>query len=145
MSEIIEVSGVKLEVDLREAKKIEKYRVGDNVKVLKKGQYSSDTYKSYPGVIVGFDAFKERPTIVIAYLDVDYSSAKVGFLYLNKDSSDVEICPMIGEDVVINKTTAIEALDREIIKKQQELQDLEMKKKYFLDNFGKYFNRCKSR
>jgi hypothetical protein len=145
MSEIIEVGGVKLEVDLREAKKIEKYRVGDNVKVLKKGQYSGDTYKSYPGVIVGFDAFKERPTIVIAYLDVDYSSAKVGFLYFNKDSSDVEICPMIGEDVVINKTTAIEALDREIIKKQQELQDLEMKKKYFLDNFGKYFNRCKSR
>jgi hypothetical protein len=142
--ETIEINGVKLEVDLREAKKIEKYRVGDNVKLLVKNPgYGETAYSSYPGVIVGFDAFKERPTIIIAYLKVDYNQASVQFIYLNKDSKDVEVCPMIGEDAVIDKTRAIEMLDRDIAKKQQELTDLEMRRKYFLDNFHKHFGRSK--
>jgi hypothetical protein len=38
---IIEVSGVKLEVDLRQARRIEEIRIGDRVKVLTK-DYSAD-------------------------------------------------------------------------------------------------------
>lgn len=33
---IIEIDGVKIEVDLRTAKRIDTYRVGDNVKILNK-------------------------------------------------------------------------------------------------------------
>ena len=136
---IIEIGGVKVEVDLRYATQVESYKVGDNVKVLVK-EYS-DSFKSYPGVIIGFDNFQVRPTIVICYLKTSYNKAEIVFLYLTKDSKDVEICSMIGNDLAINKTTVLELLDSEIIKKEQELIDLKAQKGYFLVNFGKYFER----
>lgn len=136
---IIEVGGVKLEVDLRYAKQIESYKVGDNVKVLLK-EYS-DTFKSYPGVIVGFDNFVQRPTIVIAYLNMGYDKAEVKFLYLTVDSKDAEICPMIGDELAVNKISAVQMLDRDIERKEQELQELKRRKDYFLQNFGRYFEK----
>ena len=44
---IIEINGLKLEIDLRSAKRIDSFRVGDNVKILRK-DYNS--YKSCYGV-----------------------------------------------------------------------------------------------
>ena len=86
---LIEVNGVKLEVDMRYAKKVEQYRVGDKVKVLIK-KYS-DTSTSHIGVIVGFDNFEQRPTIIVAYIESDYSGTKLNFVHINKDTKDVEI------------------------------------------------------
>lgn len=63
---VIEINGVKLEVDMRYAKRVDELRVGSKVKVLNK-EYSS--YKVYPGVIVGFEEFDNLPTIVVAYLE----------------------------------------------------------------------------
>lgn len=76
---IIEIGGVKLELDMRTGKttQIDTFKVGDNVKVLIK-EY--DSYKSYAGVIVGFDNFKERPTIIVAYLKMGYSEADIKFI-----------------------------------------------------------------
>ena len=64
---VVEIGGVKLEVDLRHARVIENFKIGDTVKVLLK-KYG-DSYESHLGVIVGFDNFKERPTIVIAHVE----------------------------------------------------------------------------
>ncbi|MHC4294732.1 MAG: hypothetical protein ACYSTL_04025, partial [Planctomycetota bacterium] len=50
---VVEINGVKLEVDLRHAKVIDQFRVGDRVKVLKK-KYEK-VYESHPGAIIGFD------------------------------------------------------------------------------------------
>ena len=66
----IEINGVKLEVDLRTCRRIDTFKVGDNVKILKK-QYNE--YRVYSGVIVDFVNFKERPAIVVAYFDHDYN------------------------------------------------------------------------
>ena len=68
---VIEVNGVKLEVDLRQAVRIDTLGVGDRVKVMVK-IYSD--YKVYAGVVVGFEPFKELPTIIIAYLDTQYKT-----------------------------------------------------------------------
>ena len=57
---IIEIDGVKIEVDMRTAKRIDTFKVGDNVKVLCK---SGDDFKVRPGVIIDFCNFKEKPTI----------------------------------------------------------------------------------
>jgi len=130
---IIEIGGVKLEVDLRHVKTVEKYRIGDNVKVLQK-EYS-DTYHSYPGVIVGFDNFVARPTIIIAYLD----GSAVNFLFLNADSKDAEICPMVGDDLTIDKQGALDVLDRDIARREGELVEAKAKRMYFIANFGRYF------
>ena len=70
---IVEVNGIKLEVDLRTAKRIDQLTdqltIGSRVKCLVK-QYSD--FKTVPGVVVGFEPFEKLPTIVVAYLDTDY-------------------------------------------------------------------------
>lgn len=133
---IIEINGEKFEVDLRSAKKIENFKVGDKVKLLKKG-YSS--YEPYPGLIIGFEPFKETPTIVIAYLEVNYNTADIKFEYFNNKTKDVEVCPMEVFDMPIEKAQVIEKFEKEILCKQDEVEKLKAKKDYFIKMFGKYF------
>jgi hypothetical protein len=135
---IIEINGMKLEVDLSDCRVIDNYRVGDSIKVLKK-EYSN--YESLPGVIVGFDNFEKLPTIIIAYLKIDYSEAKIKFVYFNSESKEIEICPMNDADMPFEKKRVIEMFDREIYKKEEELDGIKRQKEFFLAQFGKYFNK----
>ena len=138
---IVEINGIKMEIDLSQCKVIENYKVGDQVKVLKK-DYSD--YKSYPGVIIGFDDFKNLPTIIVAYLVISYSEAKVEFCYFNAQSKDIELCMANALDKLIDKSRALDLLNKEIIKKETELQELHGKKVYFLQNFNMYFGELKA-
>ena len=135
---IIEINGVKLEVDLRNAKRIDQFKVGDNVKVLIK-QYG-DNFTSYPGVIVGFDHFEARPTIVICYMDANYNASEIKFCYFNKDSKDIEICHMGDHEKTLEKERCIDYLDRSINKMEFELDQLKRKKNYFLEHYNKHFS-----
>lgn len=137
-NQIIEINGVKIEVDMRYARKIEAYKVGDRVKLLSK-KYG-DSYESYPGIIVGFDNFKMLPTIIIAYLETSYSCASIKFAYLNSSSKDIEICPIVDNYIALEKSTIIEAMDRDITKKEEEIFEMKTRKEYFLNNFNEYFN-----
>jgi len=132
---VIEIGGVKMEIDLRHAKRVENFKVGDNVKVLVK-EYQD--YKSYPGVIIGFDEYKNLPTIIICYIKTGYDS-KVEFCFLNKETKDTEICHMSTADMLIDQDSATKYLDREIEKKQHELLDMQLKRQYFIDNYKKHF------
>lgn len=134
---IIEINGVKLEVDLREAKTVESYKVGDQIKVLIKSY--SDTFNSYFGTIVGFDNFESRPTIIIAYLEVNYDGAELKIIYFNKDSKDVEVCPADNGDFSFTKSSVVDSFQKQIAKKEMEKLELEQKLEYFLTRFGKYF------
>ena len=133
----IEINGTKFEVDLSTAKKIEEFKVGDKVKVLKK-EYS-DSFKIYPGVIIGFDWFKENPTIVIAYIEIGYKECNIHFLYYNKQSKDVEISHTDNMELLIKPSDVIEKMDKEVEVKKAEIRGIETKKQYFLKNFGQYF------
>ena len=133
---IIEVNGIKMEIDLREAKIINNYKVGDSVKLLKKNH--SD-YKSHLAVIVGFDEFEKHPTIIIAYLDVGYASASIQFEYINSETKDAEICPVNEWDIPYSKQDILDRINTEIEKKKEEIRSLESKRKYFVEMFGKYF------
>lgn len=134
---IIEVNGVKMEVDMRTARTIDTYRVGENVKLLKK-EYG-ESYKSYPAVIVGFDEFPTMPTIVVAYLANSYSTGNIEFAYINSSTKDIEICPMNSMEMVINKDLVLANLDRSIDAKEREVVELRKKREYFLQNFEAYF------
>ena len=139
---IIEINGVKLQVDLRHAKRIEEYKIGDQVKVLVK-KYS-DSYYSYYGTIIGFDNFEKLPTILIAYVCNDYSNANIEIIYFNSKTDDVEICSCNNGDIFLDKNEILRKMDNEIEKKEDEVKDLKMKKKYFKDMFGKYFEETKT-
>ena len=139
--QIIEINGIKLEVDLREAVVIDNYKVGDVVKVLVK-EYS-DNYNSYMGQIIGFDNFKTTPTINIAYIKPSYSTCELVFLSYNSNSKDIEITKDFNQEYrTINKQTIIDKFDTEKAKHLEEIRKIEWQKQYFIDNFNKYFKEC---
>ena len=139
---IIEINGIKMEVDLRDCKIVDQYKVGDNIKVLVK-DYSS-SYSSYVGTIIGFDNFETHPTVVIAYLATKYDSAEIRYIYFNSETKDVEITGLNDWDIPITKTEILKRFDKEVDTKEREIKDIKNKKNLFETLFGKYFeNRVK--
>jgi len=136
---IVEVNGVKMQIDLRQAKVIENYKVGDSIKVLVKGY--DGQYKSCVGTIIGFDNFEKNPTVVIAYLDVDYSSAQIKFLYFNGKTTDIEITMLNDWDVPLKKSQIISQFDKEESKINEQLKEIQTKRRVFETLFGKYFEQ----
>lgn len=136
-TQIVEINGVKLEVDTRTAKRVDKFRIGDTVKVLIE-KYEND-HKVYPGVIIGFEQFQKLPTIVVAYLDITYSEAELKFVYINAENKKAEITKSCDDYIPIEKDEAIRKFDKEIEEARATVQTLEQKKKYFLKRFGEYF------
>lgn len=135
---IIEINGVKLEVDMRYAKRVEELRVGSKVRVLIKSY--GESYSTYPGVIIGFEEFAKLPTIVVAYCESSWSSADIKFVNFNAKSEGVEIVSAVNDEIELNRADALESFDREIVKKERELADLHEKRDYFNKKFGIYWN-----
>ena len=134
---IIEINGIKMEIDLRQAKVIENYKVGDNVKVLLK-EYSD--YKSYIGTIIGFDEFQTLPTIVIAYLKVDsYSTCEIKIVTFNNETKNIELCALNKWDMPFKKSEVLKQFQVEKEKKHQEIIEIDKKVRIFEELFGKYF------
>lgn len=133
---LMEINGVKLEVDMRTAKKVESYKVGDPVKVLVK-KYSD--WKVCDGVIVEFCDFKELPTIVVAYLSESYSP-DLEFAYLNAASRELQLAPAGDALTPVDKGWVVRKLDDQIKAKQSEIESLEARKRFFLERFERYFS-----
>lgn len=134
---IIEVNGVKLEVDLRHAKRIDQLKIGDRVKCLKK-QYSS--MKTMPGVVVGFEPFPSLPTIVVAYLDTSYSGGNLCFESFNAETKDFEIIADIDNNALeVDRDNVLQQFDRDIAKHRTEIETIVAKKAFFMAHFGRYF------
>lgn len=132
---VIEINGVKLEVDLRNARRIDEFRVGDNVKVL---DTRSGKNEVRSGVITDFANFKDLPTIIVAmYKAGDYwTKPSIEFIYFNSDTEGIEIVGVSAEEIIVSKDTIVQRFDDEIIKKKDELQDLIVKRDTFVKYFG---------
>lgn len=134
---VIEINGVKMEIDLRHAKRIDTLHVGDRVKVLIK-KYAD--YAVYAGTVIGFEPFEKLPTVIVAYVETSYSEANIKFIYYNAETKETEIIKAVDDDQLdIDKTGVINQFSREIEKKEAELADIHAKKQYFLDKFGAYW------
>ena len=133
---IIEINGVKLEVDLRSARRIDEFRVGDSVKVL---DNRNDKNLVRSGVITDFANFKELPTIMVAmYTPPDYwSKPSIEFIPYNANTENIEIVAVSAEEIIVSRETIVQKFDDEIAKKRDELNDLIIKR----DTFVKYFGR----
>ena len=135
---IIEINGIKLEVDLSTARRIDEFKVGDNVKVLRK-EHSG--YGVYAGVITEFVNFKELPTMIIAMFKQDYYGSQLEFINFNSDTKDIEITLCCEHELKLEKCKVIDRFNQEINKKQAELDELTNKRDYFEKHFVKYFSR----
>lgn len=136
---IIEINGIKLEVDLSTARKIDEFKVGDNVKVLKKGY--NDTFDVLAGVIVEFVNFKELPTMIIAMFRQDYNGCRIEFINFNAQTKDVEITPCCEHELKLEKCRVIDKFNNEIEKKKSEMEELMNKRDWFEKHFAKYFEK----
>lgn len=134
---IIEINGVKLEVDLRSARRIDEFRVGDSVKVL---DNRSGKNEMKAGVITDFANFKELPTMIVAvYKAGDYwSKPSIEFITFNSETEGIEIVGVSAEEIIVSRETVVQKFDDEIAKKRDELNDLIIKR----DTFVKYFGRA---
>lgn len=135
---IIEIDGVKIEVDLRSAKRIDTFRVGDNVKVLCKNY--SDKYEVKPGIITDFANFKEKPAIVVAVFNEGSwgSTPSISFIHIYEGMEDrYEIVLASEEEIRLSRDGVIEKFEREIAKKKNEAQDLQNQLDYFKRHFLK--------
>lgn len=130
----IEIEGQKFEIDTRTAKKIEVFRVGDKVRLLTK-TYSG--YTTHPAVIVGIDAFRVMPTVVVAYIeDILSSGGTIKIAYFNSQSKDTELCPMCEDDLLPTRETILIYFSQAIEKKQREIETIAAQKEYFLRMYG---------
>ncbi|MDD4565520.1 MAG: hypothetical protein PHE79_08640 [Eubacteriales bacterium] len=130
---IIEINGIKLEVDLSTARRIDEFKVGDNIKVLQ------DAKNVHAGVIVDFVNFKELPTIQIAVFKQDYWGTKIDFINFNSLTDGIEIMPCSEHELKLEKCRVVDKFNVEIEKKQAEVDELTAKRDWFVKHFAKYF------
>lgn len=133
---IVEIDGVKIEVDLRTAKRIDTFRVGDNVKVLCRDY--NDNFKVKPGIITDFANFKEKPTIIVAVLEESYSGVSIDFIHIYEGmEDDYEIVYATEDEVKLSQNGVVEKFEREIAKKKHEMEELQFKLNFFKKHFMK--------
>lgn len=139
---VIEINGVKLEVDLRHARRVENIKIGTKVKVLTK-EYSG--HKVSHGIVIGFEPFEKLPTIIIAAVEVSYNDAKITFVYYNADTKDVEVVIAVNDDpAAIDREEVCKFIDREIAKHEQAIMELNNRRDYFLSKFATYWEPVKA-
>jgi hypothetical protein len=138
---IVEINGVKLEVDLRTAKVIDFFKVGDPVRVFHPGDnYNSSSIR--PGVIVGFCEFAEHPAIEVMELTQTYSGVSFETVIIASGiNCKLEIAPYSKYEGLISQADVVTKFNRLIEQKELELADLKLKKKYFIDDFAKAFEQ----
>lgn len=131
---VIEINGIKMEVDMRTARRVDTFKVGDNVKVL--GKTYNDQHEIKPGIIVDFAMFKELPTIIVAVFNEGSwsSTPSISFEYINCES-EKEIIFASEEEIRLSKEGVIEKFEREIQRKKNEWQDLQNQLEYFKKHF----------
>lgn len=133
----IEISGVKMEVDMRTARRVETLKVGSRVKLLKKpGDYHDG--KVYSGVVIGFEPFPSTPTIIVAYVEIDYTTADLKFLSFSSDTKDWELVASV-DDALFDRDEVFTRLDKKIEEKKRELEDLQERRNYFATKFSTFW------
>lgn len=126
-----------MELDTRVAVRADVIKVGSRVKLLKK-EYTS--HKVLHGIIIGFEPFKDLPTIIVAAVDLSYSDATVNFVYINEKTEDYQMVVALDDDhAALDKTEFCKIIDRKITAKQAEIRELEDRKAFFLDKFQTYW------
>lgn len=134
---IVEINGIKMEVDLRHAKTIDSYKIGDRVKILVKDY--GDTYNTNYGVIVDFNEFQSLPTIVVAYIKESYSDVEVKIVSINSAVKGFEITPLHEIERGLLRQDIERIMDKKIEEKENDLSKAKEAKKYLIDAFSKYF------
>lgn len=135
----IEVNGMLLEFDEKVLLKQE-IKVGDSVQLLIDEGYSSPSL--YTGVVTQILPFdKNMPVVEVMYIHSSYSTFEIKKkLITNKDGEKSKIIKTDDTFLPFTKERAIDLLNENIRKKEQELREAKEKKEYFLKYYNKFFH-----
>ena len=136
MKRIVQINGVSVEFDDRDATSIQTFRIGDTVKVLTKSY--GDSFRVRPGVIVGMTAFTNLPSIEVAVLELTHDGAKLEIIAINSQSKDTEIAAVDAVELQLSREHVTGLLDREIERLETQLRDRKAHKALVLNRFGAY-------
>lgn len=130
------VGAVTIAASRNQAIRAEVLKVGDPVRVLIKPSYG--TPEVHTGVIVGFEPFKERPTIIIAYIEQAYNKAEMKMLYFNgNEKQDAEILAAPQDiNIDVERSRVLDWFNAEEQKKLAEVDEIRLKRQYFNRYFG---------
>ena len=130
------VGAVTIAANRNQAIRAEILKVGDAVRVLIKPSYG--TPEVHTGVIVGFEPFKEWPTIIIAYIEHSYNKSEMKMLYFNgNEKQDAEILSAPQDiNIDIERSRVIDWFNTEEQKKLAEVDEIRAKRQYFNRYFG---------
>jgi len=135
---IIDIQGVKMEVDLRHATRVDEIRVGDRVRVLCKPTYGETAVRA--GIVIGFEPFETLPTIIVCYVDAEYSNCNLKFVYFNAKTTEYELILSVDDDkLALDRSEMLTAFDRQIEAKRKEMDELLDKKAFFEQKFERYW------
>ena len=139
----IEVNGMLLEFDEKVLLKQE-IKVGDSVQLLLDESYSTPSL--YTGVVTQILPFDENmPVIEVMYINSSYSNFEIKKkLITNKDGEKSKIIKIDDSFLPFTKDRAIDMLDENIRKKEQDLREAREKKEYFLRYYNKYFHEIEA-
>ncbi len=127
------VGGVALAVSRDAQIRAEVLKVGDAVRILKKGEV-------HTGVLVGFEPFKTKPAMIVCYIENEYGTHKLKLLTYTEDTQDCEvIAAQSGLSLTVERAKVLDWFNAERRKKHAELDELDAKQRYFERYFGQLF------
>jgi hypothetical protein len=133
------VGAVTVAASREAAIRAEVLKVGDPVRVLVKASYGDP--KVHTGVIVGFEPFKELPTVIVAYIENEWNKSELKILAYSDKTKDIELIaapPNVNID--IERSRVLDYFNTEERKKLAEIDELKAKRAYFDRYFGKFFS-----
>lgn len=141
---IIEIDGMKVEVDLDTARRIDTFRIGDNVRVLDKT--NSSQVKVRNGIITAFNNFKDEPCITVAMFDNgDYwTKPSIKFIYIHSGmDNEYEIVLASDDEIKASGEGVVRRFEETIASKQHEVDELKNQLEYFKTYFMKPIEEAK--
>jgi hypothetical protein len=122
------------------AVRAEVLRVGDPVRVLTKPSYGEP--KVHTGVIVAFEPFRDQPTVVVAYIESEFSKAELKIVAFNDKTKEIEIIAAPENvNIGIERSRVLDWFNQEERKKLAEIDEIKAKREYFDRYFGRYFTQ----
>jgi hypothetical protein len=138
--EIVRFGNFEMDVEVTQVNRIESFKVGDAVKLLKKkGSYNQAS--TMAGVIVGFDNFESSPAIVVLTMEQSYSDVNFSFITITSESEDYDMIHYSGYEQLFTRDNVMRIFDRKIAEAEMKLNEMNAKRSYFDQKFASAFEK----
>ena len=132
---LVKIKGQTFDVDEHVAVRTEELRVGDAVKVLRRGY--GNVFTVHRGVVISFDPFEMLPTVNVAYFEQEYNSATLKVVAMNEKTENVEIVKAAKDDLsAYTPEDTLNILTSKVEKAREALREAEEQLRFYQKKIG---------